>query len=122
VTVAAADVAILVHLLVTGCSVLLVGRVLPGIQVRSLGHAVLFACLIALLNALLWSKLGVIHGVPRVLSGGLGSLLVNGLVFYLAGKIAPGIEVSGCVTAGVAAFAVSFLNGLLHGVLREILR
>jgi uncharacterized membrane protein YvlD (DUF360 family) len=116
------DTKILIHLLVTGGSVALVGWLLPGVRVKSLGHAVLFSCLLALLNAALWSKLGVLPGVSRELSGGLGSLLLNGVVFYLVGKVAPGIEVSGCLTASLASFLVSLINGLIHGALRDLLR
>ncbi|MCS6899852.1 MAG: phage holin family protein [Myxococcales bacterium] len=116
------DVKILIHLLVTGGSIALVGWLLPGVRVKSLGHAVLFSCLLALLNAALWSQLGTVPGVSRELSSGLGSLLLNGAIFYLVGKITPGIEVSGCLTASLAAFLVSFLNGLLHGLLRDLLR
>lgn len=116
------DLTLVLHLVVTAMSVLLAGWVLPGIRVKSFAHALLFACLTAVLNTLLWSKLGAVRGVPQLLSGGVGTLALNGALFYVAGKLAPGIEVSGCVTAAIGAFAVSFLNGAIFSVAREFLR
>jgi len=116
------ELTIVVHLLLTAVSVLVVGKLLPGVTVKSFAHAVLFACVVAVINALAWGKLGAIRGVPQLVSGGVGSLLLTTLVFYTAGKVAPGVEVSGCVTAGLGALAVSFLNGVLYATLREFLR
>jgi putative membrane protein len=118
---ASLGVTALVHLLLTGVSVVLVGWLTPGIRVKSLGHAVLFSTLVALLNALLWSKLGALPQIPQALSSGLGSLALNGLVFYAVGKVSPGIEVSGCISAAAGAFLVSLLNGLLYATLRGAL-
>lgn len=114
--------AIVVHLLVTGAAVLLVGKVMPGIRVDGYGAAVVFAALVALVNALAWSQLGVIRGVPQAVSSGLGSLALSTLVFYVVGRVAPGVQVSGCLTAGLGALAVSFVNGLIYTGLREALR
>lgn len=113
-------ISILIHLLISGVSVVIIGKITPGIQVRGLGSAVLFTILVALLNALLWNKLEGFPGIPQALSSSLGSLLANGLVFYLAGKIAPGIEVSGCITAGIGAFFLSFTNGFLYAILYNL--
>lgn len=110
------DLAPLVHLLVTGVSVLVVGKVMPGIQVRSYSVAVLFACLIALLNALAFSHLTTLRGVPPWVTGAGGSLVLTALVFYVAGKLTPGVRVSGCLTAALAAAAVAFVNGLLEAL------
>jgi hypothetical protein len=35
-------------------------------------------------------------------------------VFLIAGRIAGGVEVSGCLTGAIASVAVTFLNGVLQ--------
>jgi putative membrane protein len=104
----------LVHLLVTGVSVLLVSKVLPGMEVRSYGSAVLFAVVVAILNTLAWHFLGVMTFPFAGLSFGLGALVVNGLVFLAADKVVSGVKLSGCLTAILASIGVTLVNGLLE--------
>jgi putative membrane protein len=112
----------LIRLLVTGLSVVLVGKVLPGVTVKGYGSALLFAFVIALLNAIAFYS----FGAPRalgfgVLSFGLGAFIFNTFLFWLGGKIAPGVEISGCITAALAALGVSITNWLLYGLVAFVL-
>ncbi len=110
-------VASLVHLLITGVSVYVVAAVFPGIQARSFGSAVWFAFIVGLLNAILWTLFWPLALPFKVLTLGLGGLLLNGLVFSLAGRISRGVRVSGCVTGALASIGVTFLNGVLQAML-----
>jgi putative membrane protein len=104
----------LVHLLFTAVSVYVVAKVLPGIRARSFGSALWFAFLVGLLNAVLWTVFWPIALPFKLITLGLGGLILNGLVFLLAGRISGGVEVSGCLTGMLASIAVTFLNGVLR--------
>jgi putative membrane protein len=103
----------LAHLLCTGLSVYLVAQIFPGIRARSFGSAVWFAFLVGVLNAVLWVVFWPLALPFKVLTLGLGGLVLNGLVFMGASRIAGGVQVSGCLTGALASIGVTFLNGIL---------
>jgi putative membrane protein len=107
------------HLLLTGVSVLVVARLLPGFGVASYASAVLFAVVLAILNALVWYFLGA-HAASSLMTSGLASVVLNGLLFYAASRLVPGVEQAGCISAVLAAIGVSFLNSLMQGFLGRL--
>ena len=106
-----------VHLLLTGVSVLLVGKLLPGVRVKSYGSAVAFAFVIGVLNAVAWTLLAPLSITFSVLTLGLGALVINGVLFLIADAVVPGVEISGCITAALASLGVTFFNWAMHFVL-----
>lgn len=112
-------VASIVHLLVTGLSVLIVARVLPGMTAKTYGSAVFFALVVGVLNAIAWHFLAPFTITFTLLTLGIGGLVVNGLIFLTADKVVEGIEISGCFTAVLASIGVSFVNWVLHVLLGQ---
>jgi putative membrane protein len=112
----------LAQLLLSGASVLLVSKVLPGIRVRSYLSAVAFAFVAGILNTLAWQWLAVLTVPFSFLTLGLGVFVINGLLFLFAGSIIPGIEISGCVTASFASMAVTFTSWILRSLLLYFFR
>ena len=104
------------HLLLTGVSVLVVARILPGFAVASYAAAVLFAVVLAVLNALVWYFLGA-QAVSAFMASGVASVILNGLMFYAASRLVPGVERAGCISAALAALGVAFLNSVMQGFL-----
>jgi putative membrane protein len=111
----------LVHLLVSGVSVLLVAFFLPGMRVKSYGSAVGFALVVALLNALVWKGLAIIAIPVTVVTLGIGGFLLNGVIFLVARSIVPGIEISGCLVASFAALGVTVVDGCLRWIFDRVL-
>ena len=107
----------IVHLLLTGLSVLLVGKVLPGVRVKSFGSAVAFAFVVGILNAIAWTLLAPLSITFSVLTLGLGALVINGVLFLIADAVIAGVEISGCFTAALASLGVTFFNWVMHFVL-----
>ena len=103
-----------VHLLLTGLRVLLVGKLLPGVRVKSFVSAVAFAFVVGILNAIAWTLLAPLSITFSVLTLGLGALVINGVLFLLADAVVPGIEISGCFTAVLASLGVTFFNWAMH--------
>jgi putative membrane protein len=104
----------IVHVLLSGLSVFVVARLLPGIRVTSYRSAVFFAFVVGLFNALAWHYLALFTWPFAFLTFGIGYLVVNGLLFLLASRVVRGVEISGCITAAIASVGVSALNWAMH--------
>lgn len=107
----------IVRLLLTGVSVLVVGKLLPGVRVKSFASAVAFAFVVGILNAIAWTFLAPLSITFSVLTLGFGALVINGVLFLLADAVVPGVEISGCFTAVLASLGVTFVNWAMHLVL-----
>jgi putative membrane protein len=103
------------HLLLTGVRVFIVAKLMPGARVTSYGSAVFFAFVVAVLNAIAWHFLAPLTVTFSVLTLGLGVLVVNGILFLMAGRVA-GVEFSGCITAALASVGVTLINWGMHFV------
>jgi putative membrane protein len=98
----------LAHLVLTGVSVYIAAK-LVGARVRSFGAAVFFAFVIAILNAIAWHFFAPLTVTFTVLTLGIGGLIINGILFLMAGRVA-GVEFSGCITAALASLGVTLIN------------
>lgn len=101
------------RLVLSALSVFLVAKVLPGLRVRGLGAAFVFAFAVGLLDALAWRALGASLSVEGRLVSIAASWAVTGLCFWVAGRIIKGVEVDGCLSALLASFAVALVSALL---------
>ncbi len=110
----------IIHLLVTGLAVLIVGKLLPGIRVKSFGSAVWFAFVVAVLNTIVWTFLSPLSYGFAFLTAGIGALILNGIIFLVADKFSSGVEISGCFVAAIASLAVSFVGWLINLVVGRI--
>lgn len=112
-----------VHVAVTGVSVFLVAKVLPGVKVKSFAAAVVFALVVALLNVLAWHLFAEASIQPgHWMKRGLVGFVLNGILFSVAARIVGGVKVSGCIMAAIAALCVTFVNQALHGLVDPYLR
>jgi len=97
------------HLLVSGLSVFIVAKLMPGMKAKSFGSALAFAAIMAILNAIAWHFLAPLTVTLTILTLGVGALVVNGVLFLIAGKIS-GVEFSGCIVAALASAFVTLVN------------
>jgi putative membrane protein len=105
---------LLLHFFLTGVSVFIVAHVLPGIRARSFGSAFWFAVVLSFLSALTWHVFGLVTVPFAVVTLGVGALVINGIVFLIAGRIVSGIEISGCFVAAIASLCVTFVNSIIQ--------
>ncbi|HMD87684.1 MAG TPA: phage holin family protein [Anaerolineaceae bacterium] len=84
------------------------------------------ALIFGVVNAILKPILKVLSCPILILTLGLGSLLINTLLFYLAGvigtKFGVGFTVDGFWTAFLGALIVSIVSFILNTLLREEMR
>jgi putative membrane protein len=107
----------LIHLLVTAVAVLAAARLVPGIRVRSVGSAVVFAFVLAVLNVLL-AKVLIFLTLPFILiTLGLFLIVINGFLFWLADKIVNGVEVDGFGSAMLGSLVTSIVSWAIMLVL-----
>ena len=85
--------------------------IIPGIEINTVWTA-MFACvIIALINTFIKPVLNLITLPINIITIGLFSLILNALLFMLAGWITPGVEIDGFLSAllGSVVFSVCSL-------------
>jgi len=97
----------------------LVMRLVPGIQIDRFQDLLAGALVIGLLNAFLRPVILLLTLPVTVLTLGLFTLVINGLMFYLAAKLVHGFHVSGFAAAFVAALLFSLFSFLLSMFVRR---
>jgi len=93
-------------------------KLIPGIRIDRFGDLMLATLIIGLLNAFLRPILVLLTLPVTLATLGLFTLVINGVIFYLAAHLLEGFRVAGFGTAFVAAFLFSIfsftLNVLFH--------
>jgi putative membrane protein len=96
---------------------LLLPYLLPAVQVKSFGTALLVALVLGLLNAIVRPILVVLTLPITVLTLGLFLLVINGLMFWLVGRMLDGFEVAGFWWAVLAAVLYSVISTAVSSLL-----
>lgn len=108
---------ILVIWVIQTLALLILARIMDSVQIASAGTALGVTALIGLLNALLWPLLSFVLVPFAVLTLGIGALLMNGLVVYMAGQIVSGFTLASFWTAFWLALGISAINIILSTLL-----
>ena len=102
--------------LVSALALWLVARIVPGIEVRDFGAAMIAAVVIALVNALIGPILRFIAWPITFLTLGLFRLVINAILLKLASMFSPGFRVNGFLNAIVGSVVLTLLEWLLRVV------
>jgi putative membrane protein len=105
---------IVVVWLVSALALWLVARIVPGIEVRDFGAALIATVVIAIMNALIGPILRFIAWPLTFLTLGLFSLVINAILLKLASMFSPGFRVRGFINAIVGAVVLTILEFLLR--------
>lgn len=106
----------LLHWLLSGVALLIVSRILPGIEADSFGAALLAALVIGLVSATVGLVLKIVLFPFIILSLGLIYFLINGLMLKLASAFVSGFRVVGCLPAVLGSILLSIVDYLLSRV------
>lgn len=104
---------LLVNWLLSALALWLVARIIPGIQVRSYGTALIATIVIAVVNTLVGWPLHFITFPLTILTLGLFWLLVNAFLLKLASVFVPGFSVSGFMAAFLGSIVLTVLSYIL---------
>ncbi len=102
------------HWILKAVSLLVVARMLPGIQIDGFGSAMIAAAVIGIVSVILGSLLKLILLPFILLSLGLVYLLINGLMLKLASDLVPGFRVYGFFTAVMGAVLLSIVDFVMN--------
>ena len=119
--------AFLIRLVISALGLLGIAKVFPGVSVNSLGVALIAALALGLVNAFVKPILQFVAQALTLplscLTLGLWSLilswLLNGLMFFAVSRAVPGFEVHGFGAAMWGALALSIINALASGLVRD---
>src|SRR5207248_10750991 len=89
----------ILHWVLSGVDLLIVAKILPGIQVDGFGAALIAALVIGLVSATVGLVLKIILLPFIILTLGVVYFLINGLMLKLASEFVPGFRVIGCLPA-----------------------
>ena len=86
---------LLLRWVLNAAALILVGYIYPGVQVVSIGSALVAALVLGLVNAVVRPVLVVLTLPVTILTLGLFIFVINALLFWLTAEIVGGFQVSG---------------------------
>lgn len=105
---------LLVSWLVTTISFLIISRLPIGVEIDSLGKAIISAAVFGVLNAILRPILGFFTFPLIILTFGLFLFILNAIIFGVAAWLVPGFRLRwGFWSALIGSLALSIINSLI---------
>jgi putative membrane protein len=106
----------LIHWLLSGVALLIVARIVPGIQVDGFGAALIAAFVIGLVGATVGVILKFILLPFIILTLGVVYFLINGLMLKLASEFVPGFRVNGCLPSVIGSILLTIVDYILNRI------
>lgn len=108
----------LLHLLITTLAIILVSHFVPGIRVADFTTALLVAFVLALINLLVRPVLLVLTLPINLLTLGLFTFILNGLLLWFVTYFVPGFAVANLWSAVLGSFCISVVSWLGNAALK----
>lgn len=96
--------------------ILFIAWLIPGISVSGLASALIAILIMGLINAILKPLIYFVTLPINMLTLGLFSLVINALLFMLAGHLTPGFSVSGFWSALLGSLILSALSVPINNI------
>lgn len=100
--------------LLNSLALFFVMKLIPGIQIGRIQDLLLATLVIGLLNVFLRPILLLLTLPVTLITLGLFTLVINGVIFSLAAYLVPGLHVSGFGAAFMAALLFSLFSSVLN--------
>ena len=108
---------VIVRWIISALGVLFISYLFDGIQVDGVGWAFITALFLGIFNALIRPVLLVLTLPINVLTLGLFTLVINGLMLWLTGKLLAGFSVHGFWSAIGGALVLSLISMAASGLI-----
>jgi putative membrane protein len=108
---------LIVHWLLSALSLLVVAYLVPGVEIRSFGTALVAAVVIGLVNATLGFVLKILTLPLTIVTFGLFLIVINALMLSFAAMLVPGFSVDGFGAALLGAIVLSLVSFVLRGLI-----
>jgi putative membrane protein len=105
---------LIIKWLIMTASVMIAAYVMPGVTVRSFFSALWVALFLGIVNMLLRPFLILITLPINILTLGLFTFVINGIIILLASSIVKGFQVSGFWIAVLFSIVLSIINYLMN--------
>ena len=107
-------VSLIVNWFVAALALWLIARILPGIEVRDFGAAMIAAAVIAIVN-FFFGPIFRVLGFPLILiTLGLFTFVINAILLKLASVFTPGFRVRGFLPALIGSLLLTVLTYVLR--------
>jgi putative membrane protein len=105
---------LIVHWLLSALSLLIVAYLVPGVEIRGFGTALVAAVVIGLVNATLGFVLKILTLPLTIVTFGLFLIVINALMLGFAAMLVPGFSVDGFGAALLGAIVLSLVSFVLR--------
>jgi putative membrane protein len=106
----------IMQLLIHAIAVFVTAYVLPGVHVDGFMTAIVVAVVLAVVSIFVKPVLLLLTLPLTILTLGLFTFIINGLVILLTDAVVPGFTVDGILWAIVFSFVVSLVTSVLQGL------
>ena len=110
-------VARLIHLSITAVSLMLTAYFLKGFRVGSFVSALIAALVIGFMNAIIRPILLILTLPLNIVTLGLFTFVVNGIVLKLCAAFVPGFDIEGIGTAILGSIILTIVSAVLNYLL-----
>jgi len=107
---------VVVSWLVSALALWLVAQIIPGIEVRGFGAALIATVVIAIVNATLGFVLKILFFPVTFLTLGLFLLVLNAMLLKMASWFAPGFAVRGFLAALLGSIVLTILTSIMRHI------
>lgn len=109
----------ILKLLLTAVAVIVLAKVLPGVEVSGYLSAIIVAIVLAILRLLVRPVLVILTLPVTIVTLGLFLLVINAIIILLADFFIDGFAVRNIWWALIFSILLSFLQSLLHSLLSK---
>ena len=113
-------IGILISFIGSAIALYITTQLVPGFNITNLTNLIIATIVIALINAFIKPILKLLTLPINLLTLGLFSIVINAVCLLIAAWIVPGFEISGIVTALIAAVVLSIVSVII-GMLTKTL-
>ncbi|MCU1237817.1 MAG: rane protein of unknown function [Candidatus Solibacter sp.] len=106
----------IVNWLINALALWLVAQIIPGMQIRSYGTALIGTVVIGLVDLTLGPILSFIAFPITFLTLGLFRLVINAVLLKLASMFTPGFRIEGFLAALLGSLVLAIVTSVLHSV------
>ena len=107
---------ILMRLLISGLSVIITSYILPGVKVDSLLTAIIVGVVLGIVNSVIKPILILLTLPVTIMTLGLFTLVINGLLVLLTSSLVPGFRVENFWWAVLFSIVISLVSWFLNSL------
>ena len=105
---------IIINLLVNGLAVFITAQLLPGVSINNFTTAIIVGVVLGIINTLIKPVLLILTLPLNIMTLGLFTFILNGLLILLTSMLITGFSVKNFWWAFLFSIVISLVNSVLH--------